>query len=137
MSIHLQISSCNYPPSRQPLWPDLVSFQHPYSRPPFNPSTRPPLQSPLSSTVELSSLATHSFFPPSFFNTAVGRFFFSSHLSPQCLFLSRLHYRPSQPSNPSTSFPGIFKNHVRFILSFLFYFTYRSSSFQRSILEIS
>lgn len=76
-------------------------------------------------------------FPPSFLNTAVGRFFFSSHLSPQCLFLSRLHYRPSQPSNPSTSFPGIFKNHVRFILSFLFYFTYRSSSFQRSILEIS
>lgn len=34
-------------------------------------------------------------FPPSFLNTAVGRFFFSSHLSPQCLFLSRLHYRPS------------------------------------------
>lgn len=116
MSIHLQISSCNYPPSRQPLCPDLVSFQHPYSRPPFNPSSAIPPPP----AVELSSSATQTFFssPSPSFNTGVGRFFFSPFVNPLSF---RLHYRPSQPSNPSTSFPGIFKNHQS-DLSFSFYF---------------
>lgn len=117
MSIHLQISSCNYPPSRQPLCPDLVSFQHPYSRPPFNPSSAIPPPPTRGRTFILGYTDLFSSPSPSF-NTGVGRFFFSPFVNPLSF---RLHYRPSQPSNPSTSFPGIFKNHQS-DLSFPFYF---------------
>lgn len=79
-----------------------------------------PRPSPPPPAVELSSSATQTFFssPSPSFNTGVGRFFFSPFVNPLSF---RLHYRPSQPSNPSTSFPGIFKNHQS-DLSFPFYF---------------
>lgn len=49
----------------------LVSFQHPYSRPPFNPFT---VRHPRGRTFILSYT---QLFAPSFFNITVGRFFFS------------------------------------------------------------
>lgn len=133
MSIHLQISSCNYPPSRQPLCLDLVSFQHPYSRPPFNPSSAIP---PHPRSNFHPRLHRPFFPPPPPLSTPVSADFSFPHLSTHCHF-GYIIDRASLRILPLLS--RAFLKITSQTYPFHFIFTYRSFHFQRvgniSILE--
>lgn len=120
MSIHLQISSCNYPPSRQPLCPDLVvSFQHPYSRSPFNPSTAIP--PPRGRTFILGYTDLFSL-PLHLFQHRCRPIF----LFPICQPTFRLHYRPSPSLRILPLLSRAFLKITNQTYPFHFIFTYRS-----------